>query len=246
MKKPMHLTGLLAAALLTTAPMAQALDAEVRSSVSQISFTLIDLNLDDGITPGITFGDRDGYRAVYHSWPFDSQVSYSNPGGARITYLGNVAEATSDYTHASSHVSLLTQHGQNQTYSARADQDFRFTLTPYTGLLFTALGNTYADARQGEQLRADLFVQLDLSTTDNGIERFYNQTWSNGLTTNGSRDYNLSRYLVTGSGVGTGILQTFTAVWGDSVSPVPEPATGGMMLAGGVLVGLLARRRRRA
>lgn len=244
MKKPMHLAGLLAAALLTTAPMAHALDADVRSSVSQISFTLVDLNLDDGITPMITFTDRSGYRSVDHSWPFNSQVSYSAPGGARITYLGNVAEASSDYTHASSHVSLVTQHGQNQSYSARADQDFYFTLTPYTGLTFSAAGNLHADAQQGEDWRADLFVQLDLRTLDNGVERTFNQTWSNSLRNNGERDYSLTRYLVTGSDVGKGQLQTSTATWANSVSAVPEPATGAMMMAGGVLVGLMARRRR--
>ncbi|MCE3602076.1 PEP-CTERM sorting domain-containing protein [Massilia sp. P8910] len=246
MKKPMHLAGLLAAALLTTAPMAHALNADVRSSVSQISFSLVDLDLNDGITPMITFTDRAGYRAVYHSWPFDSQVSYSAPGSARITHLGNVAEASSDYTHASSHVSLVTQHGQNLSYSARADQDFHFTLTPHTGLMFSATGNLHAGARQGEDLRGDLFVQLDLRTLDNGVERTFNQTWSNSLRTNGDRDYSLSRYLATGNDVGQGRLYTSTATWADSVSAVPEPATGAMMLAGGVLVGLMARRRRRA
>lgn len=243
-----------AAALLWLAGGALALPAAAQAplgsaSVSQLTWQLIDLNPSDGIAPEISFHDSYYRTEVWYMAQGDvyerrtieaAGTDAVNAGQASIsaTSLFNVAQASAG----------LTSLGQNGWAEARGVYSTRFRLTPYTGVLFsvraevdaaTALPDGYSEG----------------SVTFNGSIGNYQSSIANSAFQDDVRTQDdalsllLRGYVHSEAGDAEGRLSLDAFARANTsapTSPVPEPATSAMLLAGLAIVGAGAARRRRA
>ncbi|NHZ92035.1 PEP-CTERM sorting domain-containing protein [Massilia sp. CCM 8733] len=127
-----------------------------------------------------------------------------------------------------------------------ARQELNFTLSPSTRLLFTAQADAGVEQQGMLQSYAIATLEGYLSSEINGVYG-YEQFMSTLDRRTGSGSEFLRGALDTGTGVGTGTLSasTYTS-FTHFTSAVPEPETYGMLLAGLLVVGGIARRNRRA
>lgn len=223
--------------------------AVLSSELTQLRYQLIDLNPNDGILPEITFDASSfqaslGYRAPGAEERFDSTssgVAERDWVGAKLRFA--VAE---DALSASIAVGETTPLGT--TLHAGGTLHRSFSLTPYTGVIWTAAVGLAGDqAYAFGQQSATLAGQLIDDVADTFDER---QTFSAGasvgLPWNGSETDSLSGYLYSDGRARKGFVDFAVNNWIYVTSPVPEPATYGMFLAGIALLGMRLRRQRRA
>jgi hypothetical protein len=236
---------LLAACLcLAFASPAALADASASASISDIRYQLIDLDPNDGILPEITFaGGSESASISLYAWEGNSNLggykTLDSAGSIDITRsFANVAASTAQNA-LSSAIFLQVPGGPASSANASSYAIRNFTLSPNTGLIWSAIGNLAAVA---PGVGASVRVFGTLSDTEGSqIEsrRFsldYN-TWGGGDSVN------LSGYLFTDDQALSGNLSVSTSVFGVANS-VPEPSTWGMLFAGLAVVG--ARRRRRS
>lgn len=214
--------------------------------MSNVQYQLIDLDLTDGITPSITF-DADDEVTVY------SSIRTTPPLPIYEQILSDFGSTTmvGDYAHTSATLGLnggsnqvtLTPASVWQSAGSSSQLLTRFTLSPSTGLSFSASATIAADAQTHAAEATAIFI-ADLSYTHNGVFRLqeYVEAYS---THNGARDYLFNGYFVSGREAASGTFNMRTWSSATTIAPVPEPATYGMLLAGALVVGLAARRRRR-
>lgn len=239
--------GLFAAGLLACAP-AHAAANNAAASLNNIKFELIDLDLTDNISPSITFTGTEAYGAIESWLAFPGDITF-------LSGFGTVNQAL-PYGNASTQSGLGSLRADLQVNPvrgewnamARSTQNIGFTLSPSTRLLITAEAEAMVDESGFNTALANARLFGNFSTVINGVrgsEQFYSSLSSSA----GPRSQLLQGVLNTGAGIGVGILSAdvYTSFrQTQEISPVPEPETYGMLLAGLLVVGGVARRNRRA
>lgn len=231
--------GLLTAFTLAGTP---AWAATTSASITDIRYQLIDLDLTDGVAPTLTIGSASSYIAAFYG--NDENYDHQSASVFGIVHVGaglGEGAARTTTTSLQSNASFISPVGIQQAYGF-ASQRVEFTLSPNTGLVFSALGSLSSDPVTA-RVEASLYATGVMRTVTNGVES--NQSFENSFSlVDGERDYTLRGYLATASVEERGYLyfKTDTFV---RAQPVPEPATYGMLLAGALVVGAAARRKAR-
>lgn len=122
-----------------------------------------------------------------------------------------------------------------------------FILSPNTGIIFSAVGTlsgNVVDLALGDLGAMDLKMRGEITNALNEPTHDHmNFFESHNSRASGTHTYNLSGYLHSGRTSGIASITFETLVIADVATPVPEPATCAMLLAGLALVGYRARRK---
>jgi hypothetical protein len=229
------------AAFIAAAPV-QAANADVTASIIDFRYQLIDLDANDGIAPSIVFDDP--YVTVRSSGNGTYENLYGY-GHNEVTGPYGVASTSASATDLLSLAGFTSSEHGTQSFGSEASLGRAFTLSPSTGLLVSATGLLSAGSADASRTVAALSFSLSLETPLSGIGGgdYRQQGYS---LSQGSGDYLLSGYLATGALAQTGYISLraeSTASYIEPTSPVPEPATWGMLAAGALLVAGAARKR---
>ncbi|MDQ1834490.1 PEP-CTERM sorting domain-containing protein [Massilia scottii] len=270
-------TAILSAVLSLAAAAPSYAATTARGTVSNIGFELIDLDLNDGITPSLNFNVTGGYyfedpytelkladqRSGYNdtqrqnetmSEPYQRSASYAPSastalnasasvtgrlfGGlvmqAQASSAGGEAEATSLAT--SGHVHFIL----SPNTAVRITADLYATATRAPGLID---GGSYADVHF--LIFQDVPESSGYSRPDEHLAATYMPDES---TTSLFQATHVDYVLNNRSSASITNMLTFNAMASAhtlATSPVPEPATYGMLLAGLGVLAATARRRRR-
>lgn len=252
---------LLAGALAASAT--PALAASAQASLTNFNVQLIDLNYLDLVTPSITTWDAVTTTRSYSTdtgWNMGNGLGLFNSAASSSSVSTNSnASATVTGGSAPLHIGAglaanghagAPASGGSESFDSRARVDWQFILSPYTMVIFMAQGAIAATPTTGSATEHDsTAAQLGMYVSDN----------DNGYTGYLSRVHRGSGYggasfsdllyvsfaNLTGSAI-NGYFSAETSVFGySSVTPVPEPETYAMLLAGLGLVAGVARRRRK-
>ncbi|MFB9244029.1 PEP-CTERM sorting domain-containing protein [Massilia antarctica] len=242
-----HLTKLSFCALTALAAVwapAHAASSTANATIANFRLELVDLDLNDGITPSITF--------TRQTWSIETrgagQVQTLDQAGATSieNAFGSAHGTLSDSTVGST-ASVNHPLPLDNTYHAYRNDSFRsatFTLSPNTQLIFTAVG-TVSQEKLGYFDYASSYVAMQgaLWGTPDGVSDSFRNDYGTG---EGSASMKLYGSLSSDDRVAEGrfLLQTYAILSGPVTSPVPEPSTYAMLLAGTFVLGAVARRRR--
>lgn len=241
------LASLFLAAAVAAAP-AHAREAHLSAAISGFKIELIDLDLTDNIAPSLTFdyGGRTAFSFYNEELIAPQRKTLSKSGTVAITRPNGSTSATLDTTGLSSATDLVHNSNKWVDYESKAESYEGFILSPNTGLFVTALGSISAENDGMNSAVSEVNLLVSLYNTDDGVSgsRYFIHNFSTG---DGAREYTMSGYLASGPTAqrATISMRATTRLWASSPVPsVPEPTTYGMLLAGGLLVGAMARRRR--
>ena len=216
--------------------------ATASTEISNFRIELIDLDTTDNINPSFSYSLREdsihasydmAYRSVYTWSSTDEMGEYSNTyhGATTLTTLGNNAILSKSSTP----VSGLRADAFGELY-------YDFTLSPNTQVNILAWGKVTSDKQGG---RNAFGMASLIGSTSTG------QSFSKSLGVWGSPS-NVEGWMIgafrSDDEAATGYYLLRTDAFSESIylPPIPEPETYGMLLAGLGVVGLAARRRRRA
>lgn len=247
------------AAGLLAAPAAPALAASAQASLTNFNVQLLDLNYLDLVTPSITTWDASTTTRSYSTdtgWNMGNGLGLFNSAASSSSVSPNsIASATVTGGSSPYHFGAsLTASGSasapvsggNESFDSRAKTDWQFVLSPYTMVIFMAQGTIAATATTGSATESDgSTAGLSMRVSDNnGYLSQVNR--SSGFGGASFSDFLYVSFAnLTGSAM-TGYFSAETNVSGYSnVTPVPEPETWAMLLAGLGLVGGMAKRRRK-
>lgn len=241
-----------AAVLAMLAPGAHAATASASAEIHDLKYQLIDLNPNDGILPTITF-DYSSANQESKSWsPWASHVGGAD-SSTQVVHASGSASTASSATGLAAAVALSSDY--YRSYEASARNYYDFILSPYTAVLITAVGSLDVDAGGSTASAATIEFDASLDHLDAGGVRggtYYSQRYD---SRDGAGDYSFAAYFASGATSEDGfiILHAGSSTWlnaptapVDPTSPVPEPETYGMLVAGLAVVGALSRRRRSA
>jgi hypothetical protein len=265
------LTAVAAVALAVGAPQAFA-NATASSTLTNLSFKLIDLDTTDGVTPTITFTDTSGSHL--RSWATtthpvvsanDSQLgngvagaatSSSTAGGfatGSVTLAGDPFEGSgSAHSHASAQAAGASE-GFAVAFFGNSWQYNAFTLSAHTELLISVDALLTADAPDAATSDgAHASLRLTLASVDGDAPQFSEQLLhaDAGGFFYPTSDIKSGHLEVSFSDISdvsmNGQFYGFVQSLADSQAPaVPEPASGALLLAGlGALSALRLRRAR--
>lgn len=244
--------------------------ASVSTTLTNIRYTLVDLDLNDGIMPSLFFGPTTipSYAGVTFTWPgnvITQDEHYGATGNASVaaalTQLPLTGLASIGGDGTLSNMSLTT----GVIAGTDTSQSFSYAAATYTGRQLVGLSaNTsitwYADvtfAGSENGVSAGLSAQeIEGSATmvlyfnrDNAVAP--SLSFSSGLNnpapyvTGTTQVLSYSYANTTNTGMNAFISFNTSAGGMQTVSAVPEPATYGMLGIGLGIMGLLARRRNR-
>lgn len=231
------------AALLAAAP-AAAQTTTSFAHLSGLNYDLIDMNLEDGITAAITFAKPSTYFQGYIT---DSTgTNLAQLGEGNILTASTASSAVSASIIGDNMVDATFSAGgatnNNEKYASLVRLAVSFTLTANTQVLFFAnssLGSSFdksTDATATAGTYFDIVQTLPTSSVSSHI-----------IDMNGTLDKELQAEFINASSASAQrilVAAAFAQGAGPSVSPVPEPETYAMLLAGLGLVGAAARRRK--
>lgn len=250
LKKSVMLTALLGLAGLCSSAGA-ALNSS--ASLTAISYTLVDLEPNDGVDASIIFTDYRSYSSSSAAsvagqgldWNQTVQDNSSNP--LLGSSMGARAALTSGSINGSSLAATGALHGPGEYYT-NAWQSIMFTLSAHTHLVIT--GHVAASAEGNlvypDQVSSSAWLQVIDSQHASPFGRISFKNWgaysySNpGINTD--EDFTLE-FANVGSTVIDGTMDVAVGAYG-TLAPVPEPATYGMLLAGLGLMGVALRRQK--
>ncbi|MDM5181524.1 PEP-CTERM sorting domain-containing protein [Massilia sp. DJPM01] len=225
---------------------AQAASSTVAASIDHFQYQLVDLDLADGISPSIIFGDERWSSETYGAGQHQSLAA---PGTTSIVTAFGTSGTTLSRGTMSSTASLnfpVPADGVKHRYGNRNSYAASFTLSPNTQLIFTGV------ARLSEQLAQNFDYSGSRIAMQGtlGDEADWTSTFKKSYdANNGSATVNLYGILMSDAQARQGQFSLETAVsLSAPIAPipsVPEPSSYAMLLAGTCLVGALARRRRR-
>ncbi|MFP5391969.1 MAG: hypothetical protein ACLGI6_10570 [Gammaproteobacteria bacterium] len=241
---------LLAGAALAGGP-AQAQDTTVTAGFAGFTYELVDLDPNDSVTPWISFTNAywkdsqwDAYASADYgqSRPLDyasietvGTVTQDGPYGRTVAVNGPLGVGST--------TTMKAGVQDNVKLASFAEYYAAFTLSPSTRVQFTWIGAIdRPDAPAAAyEVRASLSVNGSLWTSS-GTENFA-EYLGNGM----DRQYDLFHSLSSFTAPASGYLG-FNASTSVShyAAPVPEPHTSAMLAGGLLLLGLQARRARRA
>ena len=238
--------------------------ATASATLSGVSYTLIDLNLTDGIAPAITFSGQSSQTAASSGgvFDFDSLAGWFTPLQSTAASGAGTASGTITATSANGSVSTTgtlvpgtSQFNYGYAYPMLAN----FTITPNTGIIFTANFTGTATTTVGrvgnntEQAVAQGYLYLNLAETSGGQQftgyRNVNASYVTsgnsylGQTNSFAGAVQMSYANMAGSAV-SGSMYAYAYAYTQSTLPVPEPQAWALMLAGLGGMCFMARRRR--
>jgi len=237
--------------------------ATATASITGFSFTLIDLDLTDGITPALTFTGQSSQVQVWSPFgsQFDNAAEWFTPlqssidlppfaASSQITATGGSASASNAGTLNSGDNSFVG----GSAYPVLAS----ISITPRTGVIFrtsfagsatTTVGQVGNDS---EFAFAEGYMYLFLSEASGGQQFISFRNVSAGSQFNGngfvgeSNSFNgvlEMTYANFSSVASSGSVFAYAAAYASSTLPIPEPGTWALMLAG--LLGVSAATRRK-
>ncbi|MHA4869515.1 PEP-CTERM sorting domain-containing protein [Duganella sp. PWIR1] len=238
------IAGIAGLGLLATAAMsASHAQGTASATLSSFTYTLIDLDLNDGITPSLTLTNSH-YWIATAAYPDGS--GYPDPvdiiNYAGTAHVGNATgNATSGYDGKTASA-VTNVSGLSPRFSSDAIVQWNFALTPNTAAVIMGYGSINAEDKPGVAM--DAYAQLfaayktnpgDLYETylDDSIFAYYDRNQSKVLNvTFSSGDSQLD-----------GRLGLFVSAAGQSfAAPVPEPETYAMLICGLVILASARRR----
>jgi hypothetical protein len=238
----------------------------VSSALTSIRFELIDLDLNDGIAPALTFAK--GMPWSVYAVATDTRIAVTDRRQLDgFSYAAESGAVDAVRNFASTHGSLsgdpfvgtgaaVSSGAAERTGYGLAYASFRgdFTLTPRTRLTVTAQvtmnGATTGDGF--EEAGSQYFLNLIGAGSSNTLSQYLNAIPLPGEPPAMPHSYFLDRQLTATISNVTAVGATGTFDIGTSVSVmnnmimVPEPQSGALMLIGMVGVMTWARRGRRA
>jgi hypothetical protein len=233
------------AGMLVTVQNASAVTAS--TAISNFGYRLVDLDATDGITPTITFGwtfsetfldtcrcgGGEG-EAVNFSFDFPSTIAARSE---MYNVKGLASISSSEYASQ-----LGSIHVSNSV--SRSDTTSDFTLSANTKLIIYGISNGSMTGYQGETGTMGISTYVGIS--ESGVVKASHSNSYYGATAPGGSLYsesfeieysNLSAADAQGTlDIGSGASLT--------ISAVPEPSTYAMLMAGLLVAGMAARRRR--
>ncbi|MDQ1816529.1 PEP-CTERM sorting domain-containing protein [Massilia sp. CCM 9210] len=186
---------------------------------------------------------------TYHEIQREDHDLLDDYGTISGAYATGSASATSAPTgmHVEAHVNSLPSSLAAHAHTA---QSLYFTLSPSTRLLFSAQADAFLDEDGIDRASSNARMSGQLFSTINGVSGFSEfHTGFDSNEGNGSRL--LEGALSSGAAVATGTLYASTMIslahdGATPTSPVPEPATYGMLAAGLLVIGAARRKARKA
>ena len=221
---------------------AHAQSASANASLTQLNFQLVDLDLNDGITPAMTITamqtkSQSFYGTLYAAIEDNTIYTAGSSSVSRPFGQATASGGADPWTSAASYTDAAPENVYFKSYKL---YQIHFTLTPSTSLLVTADaslgasdagGGSEASSRalMGGWLNADVLYNF-LGDGTYAYDTSLSRTLG-GRMESGAQAVTGGLYLVT-----EGVVQ---------LAPVPEPASVAMLLAGLAVVGAGAWRRRR-
>jgi hypothetical protein len=221
---------------------ARAQDGSAASTITGFKFELIDLDLNDGITPAITFSPTYWARSTYgQPWAPIDMATRDSPGTTEVANAAGSASTTQGTEIWSSRATVNSDFAPGARFDAVMYSILSMTLTPRTEVRFEALAGIEHAAAPRTDYESYAVMTGELTThlsTGSVSNRFYD---SYGRETGSGQDLLLG-YLRSGNGFAGGHLHLQTGARA-ILAPVPEPHTYAMLAAGLALLALQARRR---
>lgn len=261
------------AAMLLLAPSAALATATARIAHGPITYTLVDLNTSDGITPWISFQplpdgrDAHGGITIARAFDGDGDVAYYDDGGGGILsagYGGGWQRGQGELSGAAAAGTLLLEaSAQTEALGigyARMDVSvwspaLQFLLSPNTAVLLRSSAQAEGSVGVGEFEEARSVAGLDIMIAiPEGTTTFMGNSAGGQASTEAGYPLAYNEALLVelefenGSGVvASGYIDAYAWAWttalGTMPPPVPEPGMPAMLLAGLLLVGRALRRR---
>lgn len=221
-----------------------ALSSSANAQGSQFSYELIDLDLTDQITPAINFTARMEAFSSYYDFIQPMALQRIDAfGTTSTTRAAGEASASIGADGTSAHAVLPTPGLQREQFSAWTRWNWDIELTPATAVIFRAVATLDATPG-GDGLFASSTVTMfgRLETWNPTVQTLsaFNDYVSSSQTQGGQE---LFGYMHTGSESRRGFvsIEASATVAVLETSPVPEPSSCAMLLAG---LGLLGWRHR--
>jgi hypothetical protein len=255
--------------------------------VGNLVITLTDLNLNDGVSPWLSFtpnsvsglhNEAKGWGDVYESYTRDDYASAPSRDGTLTRQIDTAWSSSSATVNTAANAAGYTAMSAQGTANSGADgygsyfgQAYNgngvseFKLSANTQVTFSVRADMKASTSMGYNLDADMAeyayarALLNVGGTINGmwqndaqehavLAEYYvkddntvsgvSDSWSGLMSVSFS---NTASSVADAWLQGVALTQGQSAVW-DGVTPVPEPETYAMMLAGLALVGAARRK----
>jgi hypothetical protein len=225
--------------------------ATASSTLTGFTYTLIDLDPNDGISPNLTLSNPNAWIAAA-AYPSGS----GSPEPGDILYQPGTASIATGYTNASSSYDGITASsaltltgpapdGQAPYIASTTIMQWNFVLTPNTAAVLMGYGSVQADPVDNFVTGAynQLFAAY-LAAPSDQYEAYFSDTLNTYYTNNTSRI--LSVTFSSGASELNGRVGIMSDAYAQALAaPVPEPATYAM-LVGGLVALAYAKRRNRA
>lgn len=240
--------------------------ASSSATLTNFRITLSDMDLNDGITPGITFGSGVLSYASAQVLQYAAPSASDNKGrfGAGPFAPASAsaslarAQATANVSGDGTWTGLASSAqgsaiggpaGETSDYSAygNAPNNYvSFTMTANTAVTFTAYATATASVTVGSGERASAYADLAVYS-DYPIDLDTMTQSAYFLGAPASSQTKTGDIFVTLQNPGqtelVGYLLSGTGASGSSIAPIPEPTSLALMLAGVGVIGAAARRR---
>jgi hypothetical protein len=254
-----HLSPLIAAAALLAVPAPAFAVATASGTMTELFYELVDLRPADSISPDISFANLgSGSFANAGASIWDWQTNFKTPTSAVDASAGRSANAWTD-GKGNAYAGISTSVASDWTQAGGYTASFDFTLTPWTGVIwstsFTGTATTTVgyDGMTSENAQAVGWLSLRV-LVDGGYELHEAQRAASAdALWNGSQWVGTSDSFSGSFSLGFANMSNDSAnaqmssfVYSNGVGlPVPEPATFAMLLAGLAGFGVVILRRRR-
>lgn len=232
-------------ALLAAGSPAHAASNATSGSVTQLSYQLIDLDLNDGITPSLTFTSTVNRQLASIGYS-DQRETLQSEAFGELTIAnayGNVRSGvTSTSASASGALAPSVPDGTGLYVTAHRLQSF--TLSANTGVTWSALGSLSADHTASGGGSASVYFGGSLDDAVDDVSE-YGHFGDSARTTLGSGVYQLGGYLASRVAA-TGYVSAYVEISNHAfveIPPVPEPESYAMLAAGLLVVGAARRRK---
>ncbi|KQV80861.1 hypothetical protein ASD15_13240 [Massilia sp. Root351] len=233
----------------TSLSMTQARADRAKAEISGFTIQLIDVDLADGVSPSFAFlsQSQHAYYSLVRDGIIDADEIYGH-GSVGRNDAGAVLSSSVGGDALSSTVDATVG---GTSFLASSDWSARFHLSPATAVIFRALTRVDAVLGLGGEALSQAGMSGDL--VDVGVPGssggFYSWLVGNGAAPPSASEGLLYGELRSGSGSAgaDGYLSMYTSarvVTSAVASPVPEPGSAAMLLAGLAVVAGLALRRR--
>ncbi len=215
-------------------------EATATASLTSFSYQLIDLDPADGIAPSLTLS---GQNLIVSAAGFPDDSGDSDPSSTLL--VPGTASVNMYYGSASSTFgtdgSFATATASNHEAMAVSISRWNFSLSAHTTVIFTAIGSASANYEGNMRAFGDaaIFAQYRISP-DVGYTTLQDDVFiSSG---NGGRPLSLS--ISSSDTELAGIVGNAASAEAYSLTPVPEPESYAMLLAGVAVLACCGRRRK--